>query len=310
MKLRHVTSAQQFDKSLLQTIFHIADKVKSKNSFKNSLSGKIMATLFYEPSTRTRLSFESAMLRLGGRVISTENAAEFSSATKGETLEDTIRIVNGYADIIVLRHFTEGASQIASNYSAVPIINAGDGKGEHPTQALLDLYTIKSKFNNLDISISMVGDLLNGRTIHSLCYLLALYKNPKIIFVSPKLLSIPSDLKRYLTRQNVNFIETEDLNYALKISDVVYQTRVQKERFKNLKDYHKFKNLLAIDKQSLKLMKKNAILMHPLPRVGEINSNVDSDPRAYYFKQAQNGLFVRMALLINIFDKATKSTHN
>lgn len=263
-----------------------------------------MATLFYEPSTRTRLSFESAMQRLGGAVISTENAGEFSSAAKGETLEDTIRIVNGYADVIVLRHFSEGASLVASNYSNVPIINAGDGKGEHPTQALLDLYTIKSKFTSLDITISMVGDLLNGRTVHSLSYLLSLYKNPKLIFVSPKALQIPAELKKHLIGKKVNFTQSEDLNYALKNSDVIYQTRVQKERFQNTGDYQKFKNLLTIDKQSLKLMKKNAIIMHPLPRVGEISSNVDSDPRAFYFKQAQNGLFVRMALLVDLFDKA------
>lgn len=305
MKLRHITSARQFDTLTLQNIFKIADKVKILKSPSNILAGKIMATIFYEPSTRTRLSFESAMLRLGGKVISTENAAEFSSAAKGETLQDTIRIINGYADVIVLRHFEQGASVLASNYSDVPIINAGDGKGEHPTQALLDLYTIKSKFKSLAITVSMVGDLLNGRTVHSLSYLLSLYDKPKLIFVSPKSLSIPAELKKHLQNAKVNFTETEDMNSALQMSDVVYQTRVQKERFKNIKDYDKFKNLLIINSQSLKLMKKDAILMHPLPRVGEITEDVDVDPRAFYFKQAHNGLFVRMALLIHLFDKAS-----
>lgn len=303
MKLKHVTTAKQFTQSELEKIFSIADKVKAgKYSFE--LKGKVMATLFYEPSTRTRLSFESAMQKLGGNVISTENASQFSSAAKGETLEDTIRIVNGYADVIVLRHFDEGASQIAATFSKIPIINAGDGKGEHPTQALLDLYTIISKFKTMNISVAMVGDLLNGRTIHSLSYLLSLYKGPKIIYVSPKQLAIPKDLKQHLTSTKANFKETDNLNEALKNVDVVYQTRVQKERFSSLSQYNKFKSLLQINKESLKIMKKDAILMHPLPRVGEIDTQVDSDPRAYYFQQAKNGLFVRMALLLSIFDKS------
>lgn len=302
--LKHLTSAKQIDKKIISHLFSLADRIKFKKYNPKILDGKIMATLFYEPSTRTRLSFESAMQRLGGSVISTENAAEFSSAAKGESLEDTIRIVNGYADVIVLRHFNEGASQIASNYSNVPIINAGDGKGEHPSQALLDLYTIKSKFKTLNITISMVGDLLNGRTIHSLSYLLALYKEPRLVFVSPKQLSIPKELKRHLEKEKINFIETEDLDNALKNSDVIYQTRVQKERFKKPSDYNRFKNLLIIDKKSLRLMKASAIIMHPLPRVGEISKEVDQDPRAFYFEQAKNGLYVRMALLLHLFDKA------
>ncbi len=312
MKLRHIISANQFDKKTIQKIFTIADKVQSKNSYSNYLKGKIMSTLFYEPSTRTRLSFESSMLRLGGNVITTESAAEFSSAAKGETLEDTIRVINSFADVIVLRHFNEGASEIAANYSKVPIINAGDGKGEHPSQALLDLYTIFSIFKNkqkiskeidLDLTISMVGDLKNGRTIHSLTVLLSLFKNVKFIFISPKALDIPTYIKKVLDEKKVSYQEISNLKQALSISDVIYQTRVQKERFKSLKEYKKFKNLLIIDKNSLTLMKKDAIIMHPLPRINEITPEVDNDPRAIYFKQVQNGLFIRMALLIYLFDK-------
>lgn len=319
MKLRHVISASQFDKKTIQQIFTFADKVQIKNTYSAYLKGKIMATLFYEPSTRTRLSFESAILRLGGKVISTESAAEFSSAAKGETLEDTIRVVNSFADVIVLRHFDEGASQIASEYSKVPIINAGDGKGEHPSQALLDLYTIFSKFKNkqkqskelnLDITISMVGDLKNGRTIHSLTILLSLFPGVKFIFVSPKALDIPNHIKKILEEKKASYMETINLELALKESDVIYQTRVQKERFNNLKEYKKFKNLLIINKNSLTQMKKEAIIMHPLPRVNEITPEVDNDPRAMYFQQVQNGLFVRMALLIYLFDNNHKTPHN
>lgn len=312
MKLRHVISAKQFDKKSIQKIFTFADKVQFKNPYSSLLKGKIMATLFYEPSTRTRLSFESSMLRLGGSVITTESASEFSSAAKGETLEDTIRVVNSFADVIVLRHFDERASEIAANYSEVPIINAGDGKGEHPSQALLDLYTIFSKFKkyqkkskgtDLDITISMVGDLKNGRTIHSLTILLSLFPRVKFIFVSPKALAIPVYIKKVLEEKNLSFQETNNLEQVLGKSDVIYQTRVQKERFKNSKEYNKFKNILIIDKNSLNFMKKDAIIMHPLPRINEITQDVDNDPRAMYFKQVQNGLFVRMALLIYLFDK-------
>lgn len=272
-----------------------------------------MATLFYEPSTRTRLSFESAMLRLGGRVISTENASEFSSASKGETLEDTIRVVNSFSDVIVLRHFLEGASKIAANYSDSPIINAGDGKGEHPTQALLDLYTI---FSSLKLSgdtamnglkVVMVGDLANGRTIHSLSQLLSLYKGVILTYVSPKALVVPSQLRTKLEKAKINFTETEDLEPVIKDCDVIYQTRIQKERFANKEtgesEYIKYFGKYIIDKQTLTIIKKNSIIMHPLPRVNEISVEVDSDSRAVYFDQVRNGLFIRMALLLYLFDK-------
>lgn len=303
MKLKHIISASQFDAKTIATLFALTDKIKKNKYNKNSLTDKILASLFYEPSTRTRLSFESAMLRLGGKVISTENAKEFSSAAKGETLEDTIRVINYYSDIIVLRHFISGASHIAAKFSKVPIINAGDGNGEHPTQALLDLYTIFSKFPRTNITVSLVGDLLNGRTIHSLSHLLSLYPKIKIIFVSPKALQMPQSLKKQLKERGTKFKETEKLEAGLSGSDVIYQTRIQKERFKKSTEFKKYFGKYIIDKSALKFIKKEAIIMHPLPRVNEITRDVDLDPRAWYFQQAENGLFLRMALLISLFDK-------
>ncbi|OGD96436.1 aspartate carbamoyltransferase [Candidatus Curtissbacteria bacterium RIFCSPHIGHO2_12_FULL_42_33] len=303
MKLRHIISARQFDKKTLEQIFNLTDKIKSQKYNNNHLSGKIMATLFYEPSTRTRLSFESAMLRLGGKVITTESAAEFSSAAKGETLEDTIRVVNSYCDVIVIRHFNEGASEVASRYSKVPVINAGDGKGEHPTQAILDLYTIFSRFNRADFTIAMVGDLKNGRTIHSLCPLLAHYPKVKIIFISPKALAAPKSLKEYLKQRRVHFEETENFK-KVELADVIYQTRIQKERFKNTRDYQKYFGKYIIDGSILKYLRSKAVIMHPLPRVNEITQEVDSDRRAIYFEEAANGLYTRMAILAYLFDKS------
>lgn len=304
-QLKHIISAKQFDKSFINEIFSLADKLKKSTGSQNFLNGKIMATVFYEPSTRTRLSFESSMLKLGGQVISTENASEFSSAAKGETLEDTIRILNSYADVIVLRHFNKGASQIASQYSEVPIINAGDGNGEHPTQALLDLYTIFSKFQKRNLTISMVGDLLNGRTIHSLSYLLSLYPEIKLIFISPSQLAIPQNLKDQLKQAKVTFLETEDFQSPIGLSDVIYMTRIQKERFKSKDEYQKYFGKYILDKTAVSKMMGDAIIMHPLPRVNEISPEVDNDKRAMYFEQAQNGVYIRSALLLHLFDKAT-----
>ncbi len=304
MKLKHVISAKQFNKDDIKEILALSGKIKSGKYNPKSLSGKIMATIFYEPSTRTRLSFESSMLRLGGSVITTEDAKLFSSASKGETLEDTIRIVHSYTDIIVLRHFDAGASEIASKYSRVPIINAGDGNGEHPTQALLDLFTIFSKFKSKNLTICMIGDLANGRTVHSLSRLISLYPQIKLIFVSPKALGIPKELREHLKTKKINFTEAEDLNKSIKVADVVYQTRIQKERFNTKKDYLKYFGKYIIDKDTLKILKNNAIIMHPLPRVNEITKEVDSDHRAIYFEEAQNGVYVRMAILTLLFDKS------
>lgn len=302
----HIIEAQQFDIDLLSEIFSLAEEMEQvvQHYGSNILNRRVMATLFYEPSTRTRLSFESAMKRLGGEVITTESAQEFSSAAKGETLEDTIRIVMGYADVIVLRHFESGASRRAAEVSEVPILNAGDGAGQHPTQALLDIYTINREIGRLEeISVALVGDLANGRTVRSLCYLLAKYKSPKIYLVAPSVVRMKDDIKDYLRRYGVSFEETEDLYAVASQVDVIYQTRIQRERFGDRTgDYEQARGKYIIDRSILNCMREHAIIMHPLPRVDEIVPEVDSDPRAAYFRQAHNGLYVRMALLKMILE--------
>lgn len=302
MKLQHIITTQQLLKiDLVEEIFNLADKFKKLDSQKKTskiLNNKLLATVFYEPSTRTRFSFESAMLKLGGGVVTTESAGHFSSAIKGESLEDTIRVLGGYVDAIVLRHPDVGASKKAVAVSQVPIINAGDGSDEHPTQALLDLYTIKKELGRINnFSIAMVGDLLYGRTIHSLIYLFSLCRDIKIFLVSPPELKLPVSYKTFIKKQKIDFVETENLNDVLPQINILYVTRIQKERFGSVGLYEKVKNSFVINKKNLKLLKKDAVIMHPLPRVSEINSEIDSDPRAAYFRQAQNGLYIRMALL-------------
>lgn len=298
-KLRHVVESQQFSRSTLEELFARSEEMKREpHRFVGRLSGQVMAALFYEPSTRTRLSFEAAMIRLGGQAMGTDNAREFSSAAKGETLEDSIRIVSGYADVIVLRHNEEGAAKRAAAVSSVPVINAGDGPGQHPTQALLDLYTIRDELGRIDgVHVALVGDLANGRTVRSLTYLLAKFKDIKVWFVAPPAVAMRADLKAYLDEHRVPWAETEDLESVLPKVDVVYMTRIQKERFSDPAAYEAVKGTYRIDKQSMALMRKYAILMHPLPRVDEISAEVDDDPRAAYFRQARNGLHIRMALL-------------
>ncbi|MDP2632600.1 MAG: aspartate carbamoyltransferase [Candidatus Curtissbacteria bacterium] len=298
MKLRHVTSARQFDIKTLQDLFAFTDKIKSGKYNNKALSGKIMATLFYQPSTRTRFSFESAILKLGGSTISSENAAEFSSAIKGETMQDTIRIVDSYADVIVIRHPQSGITDLAASYSKVPVINAGDGVGEHPTQALLDLYTIFEKKKTKEFTIAICGDHAHYRPHHSLSYLLSLYPKIKIIYVSPKRLSMPKELREHLKKKKIHFVETEDFTSSIKEADVIYQGRIPKEYLGA--QYKKYLGKFILDKRALSSIKKNAIIMHPLPRVNEITPDVDSDPRAIYFEEARNGLYVRMALLLSI----------
>ncbi len=297
--LRHVIDSQQFTRDLLDQVFERADRMRDEpHRASGRLQGRIMAALFYEPSTRTRLSFEAAMHRLGGSVISTENAREFSSAAKGETLEDTIRIASAYADVIVVRHHEMGAGQRAAAVSEVPVINAGDGAGQHPTQALLDLYTIRDETGRLDgIQVALVGDLANGRTVRSLAYLLTRYQGVRLHFVAPPAVRMRDDIKRYLSANRVSWVETDDLESVLPEVDVVYQTRIQKERFADEAAYHAVRGVYRIDPGSLTRMRPQAIVMHPLPRVDEIDPAVDSDPRAAYFRQARNGLYVRMALL-------------
>ena len=301
MKLHHVIEAQQFDVSTISHLIQTTqdmEKVVSGGGT-SQFRGRIMATLFYEPSTRTRFSFEAAMQRLGGSVVSTENAAEFSSVAKGETLEDTVRILNGYADVLVIRHHEVGSAKRAASVSRVPVINAGDGAGQHPTQALLDLYTIHKEIGSIDgLRIAMVGDLAQGRTVRSLAYLLSKYQDVRIYFVAPPLLKMKEDILGHLREKGIWYTEETDLERVLPEVNVVYQTRIQKERFGDrIADYEQCRGVYLITSESLRLMKADAIVMHPLPRLDEIAKEVDSDPRAAYFRQAQNGVCVRMALL-------------
>jgi aspartate carbamoyltransferase catalytic subunit len=298
-RLRHIVESQQFSRVLLEELFVRAEEMKREpHRFMGRLAGQVMAALFYEPSTRTRLSFEAAMLRLGGQTMGTDNAREFSSAAKGETLEDSIRIVSGYADVIVLRHSEEGAARRAASVSSVPVINAGDGPGQHPTQALLDLFTIRAELNRIDgARVAMVGDLANGRTVRSLAYLLSKFRDIKIWFVAPPQVAMRDDLKAHLDEHRVPWVETQDLESVLPEADVVYMTRIQKERFSDPEAYNAVKGLYRMDRQAMEQMRRYAILMHPLPRVDEISPEVDGDPRSAYFRQARNGLHIRMALL-------------
>lgn len=299
--LFHVLEAQQFSRDVMNEIFDVTREMEHVVSRygSNILNRRIMATLFYEPSTRTRLSFEAAMYRLGGEVITTESAREFSSAAKGETLEDTIRIVEGYSDVIVLRHYEGGSARRAADAASVPIINAGDGPGQHPTQALLDVYTIQKEIGRLDgIHVALVGDLANGRTARSLAYLLTKYEGVKLYFVAPTVVRMRDDIKAYLTEHGVAFEEEEDLMNVMSKVDVVYQTRIQRERFGDrIQDYERARGKYIIDVETMSALSENAIVMHPLPRVDEIDPAVDTDPRAAYFRQAHNGVFIRMALL-------------
>lgn len=274
------------------------EKLVKTSGGSSILKGKVMATLFYEASTRTRLSFESSMLRLGGCVVGTENAREFSSVSKGETLQDTIRILNGYCDVIVMRHDEKGAARTAAGVSRVPVLNAGDGPGEHPTQALLDLYTIKREFGEVEgKKVAFVGDLKNGRTVRSLAQLLVHFKGVELFFVAPKALAMKDDIKDLLKRKGFKYSETEKLEDVLPLVDVLYMTRVQKERFASEKEYLACKGVYVLDAKKAASMKASAIIMHPLPRIDEIAPDVDEDSRARYFEQAQCGLFVRMSLL-------------
>ncbi len=296
----HVLGAKQFDRELLDKLFGSAKEMEqvAARGGAQRFPNKIMSTLFFEASTRTRFSFESAMHRLGGRVIGTENASQFSSTIKGETLEDTIRIIAGYSDLIVMRHTDIGAAKRAAAVSGVPVINAGDGSGEHPTQALLDLYTIQKEFGGIEgLHIAMIGDLTYGRTVHSLSYLLANYRDVHISFISPDNVRIPSYVKQYLDEKGVSYEETTDLTGLAGTADVFYQTRIQKERFPSPEEYSKAEGQYIIDRKLLELMKRQALILHPLPRAGEIHPEVDDDPRAAYFRQAQNGLYIRMALI-------------
>jgi aspartate carbamoyltransferase catalytic subunit len=299
--VRHVVDVAQFDRPALERLFAAADRLRDLPRRSAPLSGYTLATIFYEPSTRTRLSFETAMHRLGGNVISTENALEFSSAIKGESVEDTVRIVEGYADAIVIRHYEQGSAHRAASVASVPILNAGDGPGEHPSQALLDLYTIRHELGRIDgLRVALVGDLRFGRTARSLARLLLQTTGTELVFVSPPAVPMGDDIRAELQQAGVPFRDEPDLDAVLPKVDVVYQTRVQKERFTTAAEYETAFGQYIIDAAAMNLLHPEAILLHPLPRVEEISVEVDTDPRAAYFRQAHNGVFVRMALLEHV----------
>lgn len=302
--LKHLISISQLSPESLAGLFSAADRMQADDKMRRIfpvLQGRILATLFYEPSTRTRLSFEAAMQKLGGSVLSVENALDSSSAVKGETIADTVRVVAGYADAIAMRHFQEGAAAAAVLSSPVPVINAGDGVGEHPTQALADGYTIQRELGRLEgLRVALVGDLLYGRTIHSLLPLLAMFPGQEIILVSPPSLRLPARYIAALAASGVRIRETDTLTDAVEGADVVYVTRVQRERFTSAADYEAVKDAYVLNLEVASRLKQDAVIMHALPRLNEIAPEVDADPRAAYFRQARNGLYVRMALLASM----------
>ena len=303
---KDILSVKQFARQDLEYIFEVAHEmsvmVERIGTF-DLLKGKILANLFYEPSTRTSASFTASMERLGGSVIPI-NEVRYSSVSKGESLPDTIRTLECYADVIVLRHPEVGASALAAQYARKPVINAGDGIGEHPTQALLDLYTIKNELGHIDgLTITMLGDLKYGRTVHSLARLLSLF-NVRINYVSPEILRMPEEIMAEIGQKWITQQEYSSLEEVMSQTDVLYVTRVQKERFEDLEQYEAVKGEFIIDPEVMKLAKENMIVMHPLPRVGEITMDVDQDPRAAYFRQMESGLYVRMALLAMVLGKA------
>lgn len=277
------------------------DIMNNMDKYSNICNNKILATLFYEPSTRTRLSFESAMLRLGGKVLGF-SSADSSSASKGESVADTVRVMSGYADIIAMRHPKEGAPYVASKYSSISVINAGDGGHQHPTQTLTDLMTIRTLKGRLEnITIGLCGDLKFGRTVHSLIKSLTRYSNIKFVLISPEELKLPSYIKEdVLEKSGADFVELSSLDEAMPSLDILYMTRVQKERFFNEEDYLRLKDSYILDKTKMKLAKEDMLVLHPLPRVNEISIEVDKDKRAAYFEQARMGVFVRMALIVDL----------
>ena len=300
--MKHIISPLDLSLEELNEILETAEEIiKDPKKFSDACKGKKLATLFYEPSTRTRLSFEAAMLNMGGSVLGF-SSADSSSAAKGESVADTIRVISCYADICAMRHPKEGAPYVAAQYSSIPVINAGDGGHNHPTQTLTDLLTIKNLKGRLDnLTIGFCGDLKFGRTVHSLINAMVRYPNVKFIMISPNELRIPEYLREeVLDENNISYEETRNLEEALPKLDILYMTRVQKERFFNEEDYIRLKDSYILDKQKMTYANKDMLVLHPLPRVNEISVEVDDDPRAVYFKQAQYGVYVRMALIMKL----------
>lgn len=302
-----IISVSQFDREMLSYIFSRAREMREMVQRVGStdlLKGNVLTCLFYEPSTRTSASFIAAMERLGGSVIPITQGVQFSSVSKGETLADTVRVLEQYSDVIVLRHPETGSAQLAADYASVPVINAGDGTGEHPTQALLDLFTIREELGTVDgLKIAMVGDLRYGRTVHSLTRLLIPY-DVSLRFVSPEILRLPLTLMNEVIDAGLDVRETHDVADVIENADVLYVTRVQKERFADLAQYEEVKDHYEITSELMAQAKKTMIVMHPLPRVGEIHYGVDEDPRAAYFRQVRNGMYIRMALLAAVLGRA------
>ena len=302
--MKNLIGIEDFSTEEIDELIKVSkDIISNKEKYLEKCKGKILATLFFEPSTRTRLSFESAMLSLGGSVLGF-SSADSSSTQKGETLADTIKVVSGYSDIIAMRHPKEGAPIVAANNSNVPIINAGDGGHNHPTQTLLDLLTISQEKGRLDnFTVGLCGDLKFGRTVHSLIIALSRYENIKFVLISPKELKIPEYLKQdVLDKKNIEYIETESLEENIDKLDILYMTRVQKERFLNEEEYVRLKDVYILDKQKLEKAKRDLCILHPLPRVNEISTEIDDDPRAAYFRQAEYGKYMRMAIILKLLN--------
>ncbi len=301
LKGRNLINADDFNVNEINEILVLAEEIiKSPSDFSSLCNGKILGTLFFEPSTRTRLSFESAIHRLGGDCIGFSESAS-SSTTKGESLADTVRTVSNYTDIIAMRHPKEGSSVLASKYAEVPLINAGDGGHQHPTQTLTDLLTIwMTKRTLSNMTIGLCGDLKFGRTVHSLIKAMSRYENNKFVLISPEELKVPEYIKIFLESNNIEYTEVEKMEDVIGDLDILYMTRVQKERFFNEADYVRLKDSYILDNSKMKLASENLAVLHPLPRVNEIATEVDSDPRAVYFKQVKYGVIVRMALILKL----------
>ena len=302
--MRHMLNPLDFSLEETESLLELAaDIEKDRFRYAHVCDGKKLATLFYEPSTRTRLSFEAAMLNLGGSVLGF-SSADSSSVSKGESVSDTIRVISCYADICAMRHPKEGAAYVASTKSSIPVINAGDGGHQHPTQTLTDLHTIRSLKGRLsNMTVGLCGDLKFGRTVHSLINALSRYEGIRFILISPPELKVPDYIKEsVLDAKNIEYRETTSLDDAMEELDILYMTRVQKERFFNEEDYIRMKDCYILDKDKMKLAKPDMYVLHPLPRVNEISVEVDDDPRAAYFRQAQNGVYVRMALIMTLLE--------
>jgi len=302
--MRHLMSPVDFSTEELEKLFDLANDIEhNPQKYAHACDGKILATCFYEPSTRTRLSFESAMTRLGGRVIGFSDAGS-SSAAKGESVSDTIRVISCYADICAMRHPKEGAPMVAAEHSGIPVINAGDGGHQHPTQTLTDLLTIRSMKGRLNnFTIGLCGDLKFGRTVHSLINALSRYENIRFIFISPEELRVPDYIIDMLKSKNIPYEEVIRLEEIMPELDFLYMTRVQKERFFNEEDYIRLKDFYVLNPEKMALAKEDMLVLHPLPRVNEISVEVDTDSRAAYFKQAQYGVYVRMALILTLLQQ-------